>query len=75
MWDLKVEKKGGGAEVQTSKEDAFVVQNQIFLEAVRLGKPSLIRSGYRDAMNTLAVTLAANESARTGSSVRVQLPQ
>jgi myo-inositol 2-dehydrogenase / D-chiro-inositol 1-dehydrogenase len=42
-----------------------------FVEAVRTGNPSPIRSDYEDAVRTLAVTLAADESARTGQPVDV----
>jgi myo-inositol 2-dehydrogenase/D-chiro-inositol 1-dehydrogenase len=37
-----------------------------FVDAVRLGRPDLIRSPYRDALKTLAVTLAVEASAGTG---------
>ncbi len=46
------------------EQEIFVVQNQAFLDAVATGDRSLIRSDYEDGMKTLAVTLAANESAR-----------
>jgi predicted dehydrogenase len=44
-----------------------------FIQAIRTGDPSPIRSTYDDGLRTLAVTLAANESARTGRPVRTQL--
>lgn len=40
-----------------------------FVEAVRTGNPSLIRSSYRDGLKTASVTLAANEAAETGMTV------
>lgn len=43
----------------------------VFLEAVRSGKPSAIRSDYEDAVRTLAVTLAANASAQRKRPVRL----
>lgn len=42
-----------------------------FVTALRTGDRSHIRCDYEDGLRTLAVTLAANESARTGQPVRV----
>jgi predicted dehydrogenase len=42
-----------------------------FIEAVRTGDRSLIRSDYDDAVRTLALTLAADESARTDRPVAI----
>ena len=47
--------------------------DRAFIDAVRLNDRSLIRSDYADALKTLAVTLAANESARSGRPVKVAL--
>lgn len=44
-----------------------------FVQAVRTGDPSPIRCDYAEGLRTLAVTLAANESARTGQPVRPEL--
>jgi predicted dehydrogenase len=41
-----------------------------FIQAIRTGDPSWIRSDYEDGLRTLDVTLAANESAQTGAAVR-----
>ncbi|HIE53421.1 MAG TPA: Gfo/Idh/MocA family oxidoreductase [Armatimonadetes bacterium] len=43
--------------------------DEVFIEAVRNRDPARILSPYRDALKTLEVTLAANESARTGRPV------
>ena len=48
-------------------------ENQAFIKAIKTGDKSLIRSTYCDAMKTLAVTLAANESAATGKPVQVTI--
>ena len=45
--------------------------DQIFVDAVRNGDGSEIRSPYSDAVVSLAVSLAMNESARTGAPVRI----
>src|SRR5207248_2054091 len=43
----------------TSAHDRFIREDQAFVEAVRTGRQSLIRSDYADAVKTLALTLAA----------------
>lgn len=55
-------------------EDPFHVQTRTFLKAVENQDAGQILSDYEDAMRTLAVTLAANESAheRGGAPVRVE---
>jgi myo-inositol 2-dehydrogenase/D-chiro-inositol 1-dehydrogenase len=62
---LKLVEAGKPREEQ--RPDASI--DAAFLEAVRLNDRSLIRSDYDDAIRTLAVTLAADESARTGQPV------
>jgi predicted dehydrogenase len=47
--------------------------DQIFIDAVRTGDRSRIRSPYPDAVRSLAVTLAMNQSARENRPVRVDL--
>jgi predicted dehydrogenase len=49
--------------------------DEAFIQAVRTGDASLIQSDYADALRTLDVTLAANESARTGQPVRTYFAQ
>lgn len=50
----------------TSRMDFYKEQDNAFVEALVSNRPELILSPYADAMKTLEVTLAANESARTG---------
>src|SRR5262249_28845307 len=47
--------------------------DSVFVRAVRERNPSLIRSSYADAVRSLAVSLAMNESAATGQPVKVAL--
>lgn len=47
-------------------------ESEAFLHALRTGDRSLIRSDYVDSLQTFKLTLAANESARTGKPVRVE---
>ena len=42
-----------------------------FIEAVRRRDPSRVRTPYADAARTLAITLAGEESARTGRVIEV----
>ncbi len=46
--------------------DPWAAQDRAFIEAVRTGDPSLVRSDYRDGLSTLAPVLAGWESARRG---------
>jgi myo-inositol 2-dehydrogenase/D-chiro-inositol 1-dehydrogenase len=46
-------------------------ENEAFLHAVRTGDTSQIRSTYADAVQSHRVTMAANESARTGLPVKL----
>ena len=57
-----------------AEDDIFFIQNRAFLRAIEKNDPSFIHSDYADGMRTLAVTLAANESARlrNGAPVKVQ---
>lgn len=51
--------------------DPYYREDEVFIEAVRSGDPSAIRSDYSDAVKTLEVTLAANESAKTGMPIKL----
>jgi predicted dehydrogenase len=62
-----VEIAGAGA------AEIFAVEDDAFIKAVRTGKRAGILSSYEDAAKTLAVTLAANESMRTGKPVPVRV--
>jgi len=46
---------------------------QAFIHAIRTGDRSVIRSDYHDALKTTEVTLAANQSAKTGKPVEMKL--
>ncbi len=62
----------GEVQEQHSREDAYVTEDKVFIEAVRTKNASGILSTYEDAFKTLAVTLAANESMQTGKVVNVE---
>lgn len=50
---------------------AFATEDEAFVRAVATGDPSALRSTYTDAVKTLAISLAANESAETGEPIRL----
>ncbi|MBP1996034.1 Gfo/Idh/MocA family protein [Paenibacillus eucommiae] len=54
---------------EVSEVDFYYEQDKAFVEAVRTNQPSLVLCDYSDAAVTLAVTLAANESAAAGKSI------
>jgi len=51
--------------------DPGLLEDQVFIEAVRTGDASRIRSNYSDALKTLRLTLAANESLGTEKMVQL----
>jgi myo-inositol 2-dehydrogenase / D-chiro-inositol 1-dehydrogenase len=63
--------RGGKAETIRPAVNPTELEDRTFLQAVQSGDASAIRSPYDDALKTLAVTLAANESAQTGRAVPV----
>jgi predicted dehydrogenase len=77
--DLRLEVWGATLKVTTpSKTEEFrwstntmMAQDEAFVEAVARRDPARVRSSYADAAKTLAVTLAAERSTRTGQPVDV----
>ncbi|HEX5322270.1 MAG TPA: Gfo/Idh/MocA family oxidoreductase [Capsulimonadaceae bacterium] len=59
----KGEEEGG---VIKGEDNIFRIEDQIFLDAVRSGDGSAIRSTYPDAAKTALLTVAANESIAAG---------
>ena len=56
-----------------SSVDFGTICDKTFIDAVISGDPSKIRSPYCDAVKTLAVVLACNESMETGQAVKVEI--
>lgn len=69
--DLKVIEPGH-TEVFSAGVNPMLEENAAFINAIKTGDKSLIRSDYADAVKTLATTLACNESAETGKPVEVK---
>lgn len=51
--------------------DPLLEENAAFVQAVAEGRPELVKSTYENGVRTLAVTLAADRSERTGAPVDV----
>ena len=66
---LKVLRPGKEPKVIEGGGDPMLTQDSTFVRAVASGKQDAIRSSYADGAKTLAVTLAANESAAKGQPV------
>ncbi len=66
---LRVDKAKVPAEETKSEEDAFAVQTAAFVQAMQTGDRSAVRSSYTDSVETLRVTLAANESSQAGGTL------
>jgi len=54
-----------------SRDNAYYNEACAFVQAIREKNPALIKADYSEGVRTLAVTLAADESARTGKPVTV----
>lgn len=78
--DLVVQQTGGMMKVITPDEvieqhpkvNPTIAINSAFVEAVKTGDASGIKSPYSDAVKTLAISLAANKSDSTGEPVQVK---
>lgn len=55
----------------SSDEDFYKAQDQAFIEAVRQGDQTLVKASYQEGVDTLAVTLAANQSFQTGKMILI----
>ncbi len=63
--------QAGREEIIKGGNNPYAEEDRIFIQAVQTGDSSEIRSPYRDAVRTLAVSLAANRSAETGAPVKL----
>lgn len=68
--DLKIITPEGTEQVESAL-NPYLEEDRAFIHAVRTKDTSAIKSSYDDAVKTLEVTLAANESARTEQFVRL----
>ncbi|HNX14553.1 MAG TPA: Gfo/Idh/MocA family oxidoreductase [Oscillospiraceae bacterium] len=73
-WDmsLEIDHGKGHQETITPEGDIFEIQANAFINAIKKGDTGGLHSTYHTAVETLKVTLAADESALTGKTVRIQ---
>jgi len=69
---LRLLRKGAKPEKVPGELDIFNIEDTAFIEGVREGDPSKVMCPYSDGVKTLRVTLAANESMRTGKPVNIR---
>jgi predicted dehydrogenase len=67
----QVYRPGKDPETWPGEGDIFAIEDAAFLKAVRTGDPSGIMSTYSDAVKTLAISIAADESVKKGKVVKV----
>lgn len=65
---LRIYEKNRVQEIRSSV-DPYLEEDKVFIDAIRTGDTSKIKSSFEDAVKTLKITLAANESAKTGKVV------
>lgn len=64
-------RRGDATETYTAQVDPFVLEDRAFIDAVQ-GKENRIRASYAEALKTHRITIAAEESARSGRLVRLE---
>jgi len=69
---LRLLRKDAEPEEMAGEPNIFAIEDEAFVEAVRKNDSSKVMCSYSDALRTLEVTLAANESMTTGSSVKIR---
>lgn len=71
-WRLKIIEPNKTIE-RNCTVDAYWEEDRIFIDAIKKGDPSKIKSTYEDAVKSLAVSLAANKSWKEGRAVKVEI--
>jgi predicted dehydrogenase len=69
---LTLMRHGYDLEKIPAEEDVFKKENDAFINAIITGDSKLILSSYSDALKTLRVTLAANESIETNQPISIE---
>ena len=70
---LRLLRAGVEPEEITGEPNIFEIEDNAFIDAVRLKDPSKILCPYSDGLRTLTVTLAANQSIMSGEPVKIPL--
>ncbi len=63
--NIIIKTKGQTLDIDRAVNQTYLL-DRAFIDAVRVGDPTAVRSPYEDAMKTLKLGLAANESMETG---------
>lgn len=66
-----VQRRSGETHTHTHRNNPYLDENIAFVQAVKTGQRAGIKSTCADALKTLRVTLAANQSAKSGKAVKV----
>jgi predicted dehydrogenase len=69
--ELIVIQDGGERHTYAQRNNPYYDEDVAFVQAVKTGRRTGIRSTYADSLKTLKVTLAANQSAKTGKTVKL----
>jgi len=69
--DVTIYRAGKPEKHVPGEGDIFAIEDRAFVKALRTGDASGIRCTYGDAVGTLRITVAADESARTGKPVKL----
>jgi predicted dehydrogenase len=69
--EARIYRKDRGCEVYRLLRDPTIDMHKAFIEAVLTRDKKLLRTSYEDSYKTMAVSLAANESATTGRCIHL----
>ena len=69
--DLEVQYATGHSETMNSKENAVLLENKAFINALQTGDQSGILSSYEDSLETLKVSFAADLSIKEKRTVKI----
>ena len=69
--DLTIQHDSSRSEQITSTDDPILLENQVFINALRTGDSSNILSPFEDAIETLKVSLAADLSIKENRNVKI----
>lgn len=70
--DVKITDATKKEEVIVGEDDIFAIEDGAFMKAVAKKDQSLVMSPYGDAVHTLAISVAANRSMKTGKPVALK---
>jgi myo-inositol 2-dehydrogenase / D-chiro-inositol 1-dehydrogenase len=68
---LTITRPGADPEFIKKETDEGMAIDTAFINAIKKGKQELVKSSYADAVKSLAICLAANESMKTGQVVKL----